>query len=314
MEDLLTKLVDSALACLARKSHAEAVGYLRKAEEVLEDSATYGVGSFELVLFVLHNLAYCFQQLGETAESASYLDGCVYNLGVRLRAKAPAALRIRLETHMAQACLQLACLSVSLSKPDPASKLCQTALRQLHSLAKLYQRPSGPLALPSFWSAAWVSAEKLLQLLDLKRDLIGRRKQAKNRLIRPCSWADLVLIRPLPLDYWKAGSEMVSMDGLCQLLSLSAAVLYLFATIRHSQGHRDSKTIHKRAVWILDKVFYLHENGQWHDYAPQQRRYEATTQPYQNQGTTTVASSYGTQGTPSHRYGQSPQANTNPIR
>ena len=64
----------------------------------------------------------------------------------------------------------------------------------------------------------------------------------------------------------------------------------------------------------VDKVFYLHENGQWHDYAPQQRRYEATTQPYQNQGTTTVASSYGTQGTPSHRYGQSPQANTNPIR
>ena len=23
----------------------------------------------------------------------------------------------------------------------------------------------------------------------------------------------------------------------------------------------------------IDKVFYLHENGQWHDYAPQQRRY-----------------------------------------
>ena len=64
----------------------------------------------------------------------------------------------------------------------------------------------------------------------------------------------------------------------------------------------------------VDKVFYLHENGQWHDYAPQQRRYEATTQPYQNQGATAVASSYGTQGTPSHRYGQSPQANTNPIR
>lgn len=254
MEDLLTKLVDSALACLSRKSHAEAVGYLRKAEEVLEDSATYGVGSFELVLFVLHNLAYCFQQLGETAESASYLDGCVYNLGVRLRAKAPAALRIRLETHMAQACLQLACLLVSLSKSDQASKLCQTALRQLHSLAKLYQRPSTPPALPSFWSAAWVSAERLLQLLDLKRDLVGRRRQAKNRLIRPCSWADLVLIRPLLLDYWKVGSEMVSMDGLCQLLSLSAAVLYLFATIRHSQGHRDAKTIHKRAVLILDEV------------------------------------------------------------
>ena len=28
----------------------------------------------------------------------------------------------------------------------------------------------------------------------------------------------------------------------------------------------------------LDKVFYLHENGQWYDYAPQQRRYATTPQ------------------------------------
>jgi hypothetical protein len=64
----------------------------------------------------------------------------------------------------------------------------------------------------------------------------------------------------------------------------------------------------------VDKVFYLHENGQWHDYAPQQRRYPTTPQPYQAQGQEAVASSYGSQGTPSHRYGQSPQANANPIR
>jgi hypothetical protein len=64
----------------------------------------------------------------------------------------------------------------------------------------------------------------------------------------------------------------------------------------------------------VDKVFYLHENGQWYDYAPQQRRYTTTPQPYQNQSQATVASSYGSQGTPTYRYGQSPQANTNPIR
>jgi hypothetical protein len=34
----------------------------------------------------------------------------------------------------------------------------------------------------------------------------------------------------------------------------------------------------------LDKVFYLHENGQWHDYAPEQRRYSTTTQYHQGQG------------------------------
>ena len=47
----------------------------------------------------------------------------------------------------------------------------------------------------------------------------------------------------------------------------------------------------------LDKVFYLHENGQWHDYAPQQRRCSATPQHYQGQGSQAVGSTTGTQGT-----------------
>ena len=46
----------------------------------------------------------------------------------------------------------------------------------------------------------------------------------------------------------------------------------------------------------IDKVFYLHENGQWFDYAPQQRRYPTTPTLNQAQNTTTVASAYGTQG------------------
>mgnify|MGYP006085015175 CR=1 FL=1 len=57
----------------------------------------------------------------------------------------------------------------------------------------------------------------------------------------------------------------------------------------------------------VDKVFYLHENGQWHDYAPQIRK-------YQNQNQTTVENSNRASGTPGYNYGQQAQANTNPIR
>jgi hypothetical protein len=53
----------------------------------------------------------------------------------------------------------------------------------------------------------------------------------------------------------------------------------------------------------IDKVFYLHENGQWHDYAPQQRRYETTpTQHGQAQGQASVANAYGTQGRSERHY------------
>lgn len=46
----------------------------------------------------------------------------------------------------------------------------------------------------------------------------------------------------------------------------------------------------------VDKVFYQHENGQWYDYAPQQRRYPSTPQHNQHQGQKAVAVAYGTQG------------------
>lgn len=46
----------------------------------------------------------------------------------------------------------------------------------------------------------------------------------------------------------------------------------------------------------LDKVFYLHENGRWFDYAPPQRRYSTTPQNYSYQNQTTVATTNGTSG------------------
>jgi hypothetical protein len=62
----------------------------------------------------------------------------------------------------------------------------------------------------------------------------------------------------------------------------------------------------------IDKVFYLHENGQWHDYAPQQRRYAETPQN-QNQGQAIVGVAHGTQGrSQGYTYGQQAQTPANP--
>lgn len=46
----------------------------------------------------------------------------------------------------------------------------------------------------------------------------------------------------------------------------------------------------------LDRVFYQHENGQWYDHPPQQRRYSATTQGHSYQGEKALGTVYGTQG------------------
>ena len=46
----------------------------------------------------------------------------------------------------------------------------------------------------------------------------------------------------------------------------------------------------------LDKVFYLHDNGIWYDYAPQQRRYAATPQYNQDQNQKGLAIANGSSG------------------
>jgi len=60
----------------------------------------------------------------------------------------------------------------------------------------------------------------------------------------------------------------------------------------------------------IDKVFYLHDNGIWHEYAPEQRRYASSPQVRQVQGQdqATVGNGYGPQGTPRYAYGSSSQA------
>lgn len=51
----------------------------------------------------------------------------------------------------------------------------------------------------------------------------------------------------------------------------------------------------------LDKVFYQHENGQWYDYPPQQRRYASSTQHNQNQESYALGNASGSQGTQGYR-------------
>ena len=65
----------------------------------------------------------------------------------------------------------------------------------------------------------------------------------------------------------------------------------------------------------LDKVFYLHENGQWYDYAPEQRRYSPSTKHYQNQNQAAMGTVHRSQGgSRGYHYGQQAQAYAYPTR
>jgi len=57
----------------------------------------------------------------------------------------------------------------------------------------------------------------------------------------------------------------------------------------------------------VKRVFYLHDNGQWYDFAPQIRQYP-------DQGQEALATPNGTQRTQGYGYGQQAQASSYPTR
>lgn len=57
----------------------------------------------------------------------------------------------------------------------------------------------------------------------------------------------------------------------------------------------------------VKRVFYLHDNGQWYDFAPQIRQYP-------DQGQEALATPNGTQRTQGYSHGQQAQASSYPTR
>lgn len=277
MKDFLTKLTDSVLQSLAHKDFVEAISYLRKIEEVLEDSAAYGSGSFEFVVFVLHNLAFCYHQVNNTEESASYLDGCAYNVTSKLKAQSrlTVAAKVQLRVYLSQTFLQLSAVLVGLSKLELAQKRCDSALKQLRALLRLHSRVAsgyvtavksrsaaslgGKPQVVSFVGCAAPAINRAMVYMDLKAGVRTQRQapSSESLLTRPCSWADIAQPSSLPVDFWqpaKSVSEVVTLDSVCHVLSLSAAALYLQATIKRALSSPEARKFHRRAVLVAEEM------------------------------------------------------------
>lgn len=77
---VLDTLRTETLLKFNKHEYKSAIVFLKKSEELLEAMMTQG-GSIkhDEVLLTLHNLAFCYQKLGDLPKSAAYLEACVYN-------------------------------------------------------------------------------------------------------------------------------------------------------------------------------------------------------------------------------------------
>lgn len=79
-EKSFIKKIEQSLKLIKKKEMIEALNSLKFIEGELETLANEGLLlETELVISVLHNIGFCYQNMGELEEAASYIEACVFN-------------------------------------------------------------------------------------------------------------------------------------------------------------------------------------------------------------------------------------------
>jgi tetratricopeptide (TPR) repeat protein len=79
-EKSFIKKIEYTLKLIKKDEFIEALNSLKILEGELEIFISEGTAiETELIISVLHNIAFCYQQMGEIEEAASYIEACIYN-------------------------------------------------------------------------------------------------------------------------------------------------------------------------------------------------------------------------------------------
>jgi len=80
IEDYMKNLVEEALKYFNNDDMVGALTKLKQSEEIMEIMATKGKpAKMDYVLVTLHNIACCYQKLGDVENCAAYLEACSFN-------------------------------------------------------------------------------------------------------------------------------------------------------------------------------------------------------------------------------------------
>lgn len=138
---VLKTLQAEVLEKFAKNDYKSAAVYLKKSEELLEAIMTQGgeVHHAE-VLVTLHNLAFCYQKLGDLVKSAAYLEACIYNINTfRVFSNDCSAghYKLRQKVYLAKVHLQLCAVMSELQNHKQALVEARKAVNYSVSMMKL---------------------------------------------------------------------------------------------------------------------------------------------------------------------------------
>lgn len=138
---ILGSLHAEAIGKILQEDYIDAISILKRCEEILESVITHGGKTDpDQVLATLHNLALCFQRLGDLDKCAAYLDGCLFNLNsfqVMSSEKSHIFNEIRRNTYKSKVEIQCCAVLSQLKKHKAALTHAQNSYKAVANCIKM---------------------------------------------------------------------------------------------------------------------------------------------------------------------------------
>ncbi|CAG9327813.1 unnamed protein product [Blepharisma stoltei] len=146
---ILNSLQGEAISKILEEDYIGAISILKRCEEILESVITHGGKTDpDQVLATLHNLALCFQRLGDLEKCAAYLDGCLFNLNsfqVMTSEKSQILNEIRRNTYKSKIHIQSCAVLSQMKKHKAALTHAQNSFKAVANCVKMTITASGLL-------------------------------------------------------------------------------------------------------------------------------------------------------------------------
>ena len=289
MNKSLTKFLEEGIQEITCLRYSQGLESLKRCESKLEVLVNQGVCiDKDIILPTLHNIALCYQSMGDLQECSAYLEACIYNIKNRSEGNttnsASISVRIRKNRYLCLLYIQISdCFSrlnqqkealdyarLSFKQCTRTIKLCLNALLTSNTKPKISTLVSNK---KNNKQADYLNSINILQSLyskmQGKRYKIGETDNKMRSLLGVQQIPDWIFtltlkkiteIKPLNISDFKAPHSLkmeLSKDFMLDKICMCATSCYLVSRelLRLNENPEKAKAFHEQAIAISTSFF-----------------------------------------------------------
>ena len=289
MNKSLTKFLEEGIQEITCLRYSQGLESLKRCESKLEVLLNQGIGiDKDIILPTLHNIALCYQSMGDLQECSAYLEACIYNLRnkteINAANSASTSVRIRKNRYLCLLYIQISdCFSkfnqqkaalnyakLSFKQCTRTIKLCLNALLLSKNKSKNSTLVSSKMnnKLADYLNSA-NTLQSLYSIMKGKKYRVGETDNRMRSLLgvqQIPGWIftldlkKITEIKPLNISDFKAPHNLkveLSIDFMLDKICMCATSCYLVSRelLQLNENPDKAKAFHEQAIAISTNFF-----------------------------------------------------------